>query len=381
MKMKLFSRVVLWSISTCLLFLIGFPVVGFAQQVRLTDDARVSSSAPTTNFGKTANLPVVAGTDRSFVRFDLSPLPAGTTGNNVAKATLRVWVNNVTTAGSIDVIRVTSTWSENTITDATAPSLGSKEVTGVPIAAVQSFVTVDVTPLVKDWLNGVLPNNGVALVANAASTSVRFDSKENTLTSHEAELQITLPGPPGPQGPAGLQGNPGPPGPQGPTGPAGPQGPSGPTGPAGTADIPSSRSFLNANAAIPPSAGPRSGVLIDWNVVQYDTLHAIQLGPWRYVVPTAGRYRVSTFVRYDPNGVIGAGQIVQVEVYVNGFDYGGLGGFQAPNNTGRADLFLSGDDEIPAAAGDQITINLFQNTGQTGYVTTASHVLVERLGN
>ncbi|HEX7771270.1 MAG TPA: hypothetical protein VF435_02545 [Pyrinomonadaceae bacterium] len=170
-------------------------------------------------------------------------------------------------------------------------------------------------------------------------------------------------------------------GPQGPIGPTGPQGPQGAQGPTGTANIPSSRSFLLADAAIQPSPSQQQGVPINWDVVQYDTLGAIQLQPWRYVAPTSGRYRVSTFIRYRPNGLIAAGQVVQVEVYVNGSDEGGLGGFQASSETNGADLFLQGEDEVLASAGAQITINLFQNTGHVGYVTTASHVLIERVGN
>jgi hypothetical protein len=62
-----------------------------------------------------------------------------------------------------------------------------------------------------------------------------------------------------------------------------------------------------------------------------------------------------------------------------------MGGFsfQADNGTAGQipDLFLQGEDEIPANAGDQISVFIFQNTGQTGYVTNASHVLVERVGD
>ena len=237
------------------------PSSSSAQQARLTDDGKVSSAQPTINFGSNPNLGVLAGTERTFVKFDLSTLPAGTTGNNVAKATLRVWVNTVTTPGSMNVVRVTSAWSEGTITDATAPSLGSNEATGVPVTQAASFVIVDVTALVKDWLNGVLPNNGIALVANAPGTSVRFDSKENTATSHEAELEITLPGPPGPQGPAGPQGIPGPQGPQGPAGPQGPQGLTGPAGPVGP-----------TGPTGPPGPAGSSGDLVLVVMDDFDTL-------------------------------------------------------------------------------------------------------------
>lgn len=168
-----------------------------AQEARLTDDARVSSGQPNTNFNAGnagLNLQILSGTDRSFLKFDLSTLPTGTTGNNVAKAVLRTWVNTLTTAGSINVVRVTGAWAEGTITNANAPALGANAATAVPVTGTNSFVTVDVTALVRDWLNGVLPNNGLALVGNAAGTSVRLDSKENTLTSHEPVLEITLPG-------------------------------------------------------------------------------------------------------------------------------------------------------------------------------------------
>ena len=174
----------------------------------------------------------------------------------------------------------------------------------------------------------------------------------------------------------------GPQGPPGPTGSQGPAGPQGPQGPAGTADIGTSRSYLSSD--LPISSGTDQA--IDWDRIgggfgAYDTLGAVQPGPWRYVAPSAGRYRVSTFIRYRPNGPIAGGQRVQVEVFVNGNDWGGLGGFQADNDTGAADLFLQGEDEILCNAGDQITIHIFQNTAQTGAVTTASHVLVARMGN
>ena len=149
-------------------------------------------------------------------------------------------------------------------------------------------------------------------------------------------------------------------------------------------DIPSTRSHLSGSPfAITPSSDQQHAVPVDWNDVQYDTIGATQTSPWRYVAPTSGRYRVSSFIRYTPNGSITAGQVVQVEVFVNGtLDYGGMGGFQADSDmTGTTDLFLHGEDEIPVNAGDQITINIFQNTAQTGYVTSASHILVERVGD
>lgn len=164
----------------------------------LKDDAYTQSSTPNQNFGTNANLRVASGIN-SHLTFDLSSLPSGTSGNDLAKVTLKLWVNTVTTPGSFDVRRITGVWNEATVTSITAPSLGNMEVAGVTLTAqdVDSFVTIDLTPLVKDWLDGILPNNGLALVANAVNTNVRFDSKENGQTSHEPRLEILLKGPKG----------------------------------------------------------------------------------------------------------------------------------------------------------------------------------------
>src|SRR5205807_1694087 len=148
------------------------------------------------------------------------------------------------------------------------------EVTGVPVSSVQTFVVIDVTQLIKDWLDG-LPNNGIALVGNSTSLSAQFDSKENGNTSHESQLEVSLinPGPQGPtgatgsqgptgatgpqgqQGPQGLKGDPGATGPQGPQGPLGPKGDTGATGPQGPPG--------------PGQIGPADGV---YNVKTYGAL-------------------------------------------------------------------------------------------------------------
>jgi hypothetical protein len=143
---------------------------------------------------------------------------------------------------------------------------------------------------------------------------------------------------------------------------------------------------------VAPSSDEAHSVLIDWNWVQYDTLNATQTGPWRYVAPTSGRYRVSALIRYIPYGPVSAGQVVELLGFVNAanpfnntsspFFLGGFS-FEADNpSLGQLPyLFLQGDTEMQVNAGDNLTVEVFQNTGQTGYVDTASHVFVERLGD
>jgi hypothetical protein len=196
--------------------------------------------------------PLSVALKKAYVQFDLSPLPAGTTATDIAKATLTLFVNNITASGSIDVYRVASVWQESTLTGGAAVSLGVAESTDIGLVkptAKNTYVSVDVTAAVKDWVaTGI--NHGLAIVPNTVEgVAVKFDSKESTAASHAPQLDIVLTGSgaAGPMGPTGAAGSTGPSGSAGPTGatgttgltgsqgPAGLLGAAGPTGPAGSA--------------------------------------------------------------------------------------------------------------------------------------------------
>jgi hypothetical protein len=212
----------------------GLPAPAAAVLARLTDDAHVSQSARSSNFGSAPALLVQGpgpAAGQTYVRFDLTTLPAGTKGADIVRAQLRLWVSRVIRAGMLDVHTVRGAWGEVSLTAANAPGPGRDEVIGIPISAQDryGFLIVDVTPVVRAWVDGALENHGLVLTPGAAGVSVEFDSKENTGTSHEPQLEITLGafGPPGPAGPAGEPGLAGPPGAAGPAGPPGPPGPPG----------------------------------------------------------------------------------------------------------------------------------------------------------
>jgi len=213
-----------------------------AQQAPPSADTLVITAAGSadTNFGS-AILLGVAPNAASYVRFDLSGVPAGA---SVSKALLRLYVDAVTAAGSFDVYEVDRAWSENTLTFNTQPlPLGPSATGSHPIALTSAnrsqFLQIDITSLVQNWTSHAIANNGVALALTTPAGAFLFDSKESTLPSHGPQLEITVAGPPGvqgrrgPPGPAGRQGPQGvtgPPGVQGPTGSTGPQGPPGPQG-------------------------------------------------------------------------------------------------------------------------------------------------------
>ncbi len=197
-----------------------------AQEAFLTEDATVRAAQPRT-VASQSSLKVVGPLNShseqdSFLKFDLSCLPAGITGSNILRATLVLHVNSLTRTGSFDVAVVEGAWKDRTVTWENAPKIIGLETADV-VPAKNEFVTMDLTELVKDWVNGAATNSGIALVPNGSSIDVGFDSLENLGTSHPARLLITT----SYSGPAGPQGPPGPQGPQGPQGDTGPQGPPG----------------------------------------------------------------------------------------------------------------------------------------------------------
>src|SRR5450432_1079141 len=215
----------------CLLWLalLSLPLLA---QAPPSADTFVSSSTPKTNYGSSIALLVGSGTT-SYVRFNLAGIPAGA---SISKATLRLYVDAVGKPGKFDVYQLNSGWSESTLTYNTPPpplGLSVTNGTGVSITTANwnQFLLIDITARAQGWVNGTIPNNGVALALTSGSNgSFSFDSKESFLTGNGPELEIAFnsgTGPQGPQGPAG------PTGPQGPQGLAGAVGPTGPTGATG----------------------------------------------------------------------------------------------------------------------------------------------------
>jgi len=175
---------------TCAFLLVTLPAWS---QFTPSNDAYTNTATPTSNFGAKPLLDVQSASQTSYITFDLSPMPAGYTGANVSKATLKLYVNGVSTAGSFNVDLVNGAWSESTITANLAPALGGTVAASVPLATSNKndYVIVDVTSAVQAWLNGNQPNDGLALLANSPLNAT-FDSKESTTQSHPPELDIVF---------------------------------------------------------------------------------------------------------------------------------------------------------------------------------------------
>lgn len=235
-----------------LTFAPAFSFAGGGGSPVLTDDASIAPNTKTSN-GSKPTLALGAG-GAILLKFDLSGIPAGTTGSQVESARVGMFISKVALAGAVEAVTATGSWNEKSLIFTNAPPTGIAFVTSETLDASRnlSFVVLDVTPFVRDWFDGVNMNNGLVIrpSGNTPNIKIEFDSKENTKTAHEPWLDITIKpvttggaqgpagpkGDTGPKGDAGLQGPAGPAGPKGDTGaqgPAGPQGPKGDPGPPG----------------------------------------------------------------------------------------------------------------------------------------------------
>ena len=171
----------------------------------LTDDTQVHASPSSKkNYGKSPSIRVNSDTLTGLLRFNLTDsLPDATTGSSVGKAVIKLWVKSVQKPGAIDVYRITGDWKETTATGTNSPQLGDKELAGAAVetSAAGHWLVLDVTQLVKAWLDGTADNQGIALKAVFGGSFV-MESKE---ALYGATLDILLT-----TGERGAQGLPGP---------------------------------------------------------------------------------------------------------------------------------------------------------------------------
>jgi hypothetical protein len=210
-----------------------FPAPAQADNLPVIADTYVTSNSGASglNFGSNINMIVGPNTTSvALVQFDLTPL-SGVQASNVNKAVMYLFVKSITTAGQITVSNVPTAWSESAVTFTTAPAQGAVQNT-VAVTTALEWVAVDITPLVQGWLATPSSNLGVMITAAAAypNTTVNFDTKETTLTSHPAFLDVVLIGPAGATGATGAQATAGTAGAQGIAGATGSQGPVGAAG-------------------------------------------------------------------------------------------------------------------------------------------------------
>src|SRR5271166_3119810 len=178
-------------VSLLSLSLLAWTTTAAYAQLTPSQDAYTSTATPTKNFGAATVLDVESS-QTTYIQFNLPSIPAGYTSADITKATLKLYVDAVTAAGSFNVDYVNGTWTESTITSSLAPALGTTIQASVPLTTADKnqYILIDITAAVQAWLSGTA-NDGIALVGNSP-VNASFDSKESTKTSHTAELDIVF---------------------------------------------------------------------------------------------------------------------------------------------------------------------------------------------
>ncbi|CAG7857389.1 hypothetical protein MCAMS1_02190 [biofilm metagenome] len=172
------------------------PSLVFGETMTLEADSYVSKADPqNTKHGKDPVLVVKRGST-VFLKFSLTDsLPTGVTAADIDKATLKIYIPNINRGGSLTVGRVTQSWTERNIpAGGIVPvlDLSASQSHTIKKALAGSWVQIDVTNIFKGWLP--LPsqtNFGIAL-RSENSLDATIDSKENTFTSHPAQLDVVL---------------------------------------------------------------------------------------------------------------------------------------------------------------------------------------------
>ena len=141
---------------------LSWPGAASAIQLTIEADTFVNASSINQNNGSATSLKV-GPNFTTYLKFDLTPLPPGTTAADIEKATLTVYVNTVTTQGPFNVrTPVANGWIPTSLTYGNKPNLGNPSLMTLPVysADKNNFVTIDVTDVVKSWMAN---NNGLAL--------------------------------------------------------------------------------------------------------------------------------------------------------------------------------------------------------------------------
>lgn len=169
--------------------------LAIAQSAPPVADTFADTTAVTQNYGASSLLAVTTK-NTAYLRFDLSGVPVGST---VTKATLRLFVDAVTTPGRFDVYQVNSAWSESTLThnNAPIPGISATNAKTVSIAALNlnQFVMVDVTTVVQEWVSGTAANDGVAIALVGSTGAFAFDARRAPSPAMSRNLKLCLPVP------------------------------------------------------------------------------------------------------------------------------------------------------------------------------------------
>ena len=130
---------------------------------------------------------------QGLIKFDLSSIPAGATILS-ADLKLRVRQRSGSTPRSVEILPVTGTWNESSVTWSNRPNLGSAVLS---YSHRECFTcSFDITSLVSDWISDPSTNYGIALFGPSAFTNKDFNvgyySRHTSSAGDRPRLVITV---------------------------------------------------------------------------------------------------------------------------------------------------------------------------------------------
>ena len=147
---------------------------GFGYQ--FLGDSPLNNGPPFSNFLPAGD--TTTGHDtKSALKFDVASL--GLTSGDVTSASLDLFVVDSTTTGfgvspspanpiTVNLFALgPGFWNEAALTWNNMPATSGTAYDSLVIDGINQTVSFDMTQLVKDWLDGSVPNNGLALIANS----------------------------------------------------------------------------------------------------------------------------------------------------------------------------------------------------------------------
>lgn len=160
-------------------------------------DSYVKKNNGAANFGGAAQLhidPDPNATARTYLRFDLSPIPSTATIQSATLTLCPTQTNAVAVGRIYKATRVTSAWDESAITWNDQPSVAGDETASALVLAGLSCVGYAVGDDVKMWIEEGVANHGWQVgdtSENASGSGMTYGSRENSDSAVRPILTVT----------------------------------------------------------------------------------------------------------------------------------------------------------------------------------------------
>src|SRR5687767_12267866 len=157
-------------------------------------DTEIDNVIPTANWGSHPQLVINWGSPfRSIglLEFDLTAFDAGTTINSAELSLFHE--ANTQIAATYSLFRVTSPWTESTVTFNTAPTFDPVAVASLTFSgAAGTYRMWDVTAVMQGWVSGLFPNYGLWIeeIPVGGTATAYFSSSDAIGTSQDPLLRV-----------------------------------------------------------------------------------------------------------------------------------------------------------------------------------------------